>query len=268
MPSNKTSRWNGRALRWPAPLNGHSVMPMRTALLKIRDAVESGLEHEEREVAEALLSACRPRLTVLMIDVVDYRAGNAPSVIYALERLNVPCRLATKPEEVAASERLILPGVGAARATLESLRQSELTAALDLRVRGDGVPFLGVCVGLQVLFEYSEEGSTPCLGWLRGSVHRFPNTQRVPQIGWNAVQITRDHPVLIGLPNEAHFYFVNSYFADPSDTEDVVGRTEYGGDFCSVVARDNIIATQFHAEKSGPLGLRLLANFARWDGSC
>lgn len=203
-----------------------------------------------------------------MIDVVDYRAGNSPSVIYALERLGLPCRLVAKPEEIAAAERLVLPGVGAARATLDSLRESELTAALDERVRSDGVPFLGICIGLQVLFDHSEEGDTECLGWIPGTVRRFSDSLRVPQIGWNAVRITRTHPVLDRFPDGGHCYFVNSYYADPGDPDAALGLTEYGVEFTSIVARDNVVATQFHAEKSGPLGLRILTNFAHWDGSC
>src|SRR5919197_709564 len=123
-----------------------------------------------------------------MIDVIDYRAGNSPSVIYALEHLGLPGRLVGKPEEVAESEKLVLPGVGAAAATLESLRESELLDALTQRVQQDNVPFLGICIGLQVLFEHSEEGDTPGLGWLPGQVQRFPDGQRVPQIGWNEVR--------------------------------------------------------------------------------
>lgn len=200
-----------------------------------------------------------------MIDVVDYRAGNSPSVIYALEKLGLPCRLVSKPEEVLASERLILPGVGAARATLDSLTESGLVEPLTQRVRHDGVPFLGICIGLQVLFEHSEEDDTECLGWLPGAVRRFPDTQRVPQIGWNEVRFGGPHPVNDGLPDVGHFYFVNSYYADPADPAVVLGRTEYGPEFCSVVATGNVVATQFHAEKSGPLGLRILTNFARWE---
>jgi imidazole glycerol-phosphate synthase subunit HisH len=203
-----------------------------------------------------------------MIDVIDYRAGNAPSVIYALERLGLPSRLVAKPEEVAASERLILPGVGAAAATLASLRESELLDALNQRVRRDHVPFLGICIGLQVLFEHSEEGNTSCLGWLPGKIRRFADGLRVPQIGWNEVRFTRAHPVTAGLPDRGHFYFVNSFYADPADAADTLGRTEYGLEFASAVAHDNIVATQFHAEKSGGLGLRLLTGFAAWDGRC
>jgi glutamine amidotransferase len=203
-----------------------------------------------------------------MIDVVDYRAGNAPSVIYALERLGLPCRLVAKPEDISTAERLILPGVGAARATLDSLRESELIDALTARVRGDGIPFLGICIGLQVLFDRSEEGDAECLGWLPGEVRRFPDTLRVPQIGWNAVRRTRSHPVTTALPADAHCYFVNSYHAVPADPGDVLAVTDYGVEFSSIVGRDNVIATQFHAEKSGPLGLRILERFATWDGTC
>jgi len=200
-----------------------------------------------------------------MIDVVDYRAGNSPSVIYAFEKLGLPCRLVSKPEEVLASERLILPGVGAARATLDSLTESGLVEPLTQRVRYDGIPFLGICIGLQVLFDRSEEDDTKGLGWIPGAVRRFPDTDRVPQIGWNEVRFTRSHPLRNGIPDAGHFYFVNSYYADPGDTAVVLGRTEYGPEFCSVVAADNVVATQFHAEKSGPLGLRILTNFARWE---
>ena len=203
-----------------------------------------------------------------MIDVIDYRAGNSPSVIYALERLGLDCRLVAKPNEIAESERLVLPGVGAAGATLDSLRESDLLDALAQRVQRDRVPFLGICIGLQVLFEHSEEGNTSCLGWLPGRIRRFADGQRVPQIGWNEVLFTRTHPVTAGLPDRSHYYFVNSYYADPADAADALGRSEYGVEFASVVAHDNIVATQFHAEKSGALGLRLLADFAAWDGRC
>ena len=203
-----------------------------------------------------------------MIAVVDYRAGNAPSVIYALERLGLPCRMVAEPEDVAAAERLILPGVGAARATLDSLHESELVDALTTRVQDDGVPFLGICIGLQVLFDRSEEGDAECLGWLAGEVRRFPDSLRVPQIGWNAVRCTRSHPVTAALPADAHCYFVNSYRAVPADPGDVLAVTDYGVEFSSIVGRDNVIATQFHAEKSGPLGLRILERFATWDGTC
>jgi imidazole glycerol-phosphate synthase subunit HisH len=202
-----------------------------------------------------------------VIGVIDYRAGNAPSVMYALERLGLDARLVAEPAGLGPVDRLILPGVGAARATLASLAESGLLEPLRARVLDEKVPFLGICIGLQVLFERSAEGDTEGLGWLKGEVRRFPDTNRVPQIGWNAVRFRRDHPVVAGLPDPTHCYFVNSYYAVPADEDDVLGTTEYGVEFCSVVARENLIATQFHAEKSGELGLRLLRGFAAWDGA-
>jgi glutamine amidotransferase len=201
-----------------------------------------------------------------MIDVIDYRAGNAPSVMYALEHLELPARLISTPDAIASSERLVLPGVGSAAATMTSLAELDLVDALRDRVMVDRTPFLGICIGLQVLFEHSAEGDVATLGWLAGAVRRFPSSLRVPQIGWNRVQPTRPHPLWAGLPEVAHCYFVNSYFAVPADDADVLGVTDYGNEFCSMVGSNNIAATQFHAEKSGQLGLRILANFARWDG--
>ena len=203
-----------------------------------------------------------------MIDVIDYRAGNAPSVVYALEHLGLACRLATAPEQIAAAERIVLPGVGAARATIDSLAEQDLVDTLASRVNSDGVPFLGICIGLQVLFDHSEEGDTECLGWVPGQVRRFPDTGRVPQIGWNRVRFGRPHPLTANVPDEGHYYFVNSYYCAPADPADALGTTDYTVEFCSVVARDNVVATQFHAEKSGALGLSLLRAFADWDGTC
>ncbi len=202
-----------------------------------------------------------------MIGVVDYRAGNAPSVMYALERLTVPARLVRTPTDLETVERIVLPGVGAAAATIGSLEDAGLVDALTRRVTAERVPFLGICIGLQVIFEHSEEGDASCLGWLPGSVRRFPDTDRVPQIGWNAVRVGRDHPLVAGWPPEPYCYFVNSYHAVPADPAAVLATTEYSVPFCSMVAAGNIAATQFHAEKSGEIGLAVLTNFATWDGA-
>ncbi len=199
-----------------------------------------------------------------MIDVIDYRAGNAPSVQYAHEHLGIASRLVDSAAALAAAERIVLPGVGAARTTLASLAEEGLADAMAARVRA-GVPFLGICIGLQVLFDHSEEGDTECLGWVPGTVRRFPDDLRVPQIGWNEVRFVRDQPVTRELPPSGHYYFVNSYYGTPAASDDVLGVTDYGFEFCSVVARDNVVATQFHAEKSGALGLALLRGFASWD---
>lgn len=203
-----------------------------------------------------------------MIGVIDYRAGNAPSVGYALEHLGLEHRLVDGPDGLRAADRLILPGVGAARATLASLYEADLVDALYEQVIEAGVPFLGICIGLQVLFEHSEEGDVEGLGWVPGVVRRFSGSVRVPQIGWNTVTTTRAHPVTEAFLESSYCYFVNSYYCEPADPDDVLGVTEYGTSFCSVVARRNLVATQFHAEKSGPVGLGLLERFATWDPGC
>jgi imidazole glycerol-phosphate synthase subunit HisH len=208
------------------------------------------------------------RRLAAVIGVIDYRAGNAPSVGFALDHLGLDHRLVDSPDGLRAADRLVLPGVGAARATLASLYEADLVDVLSERVIDGGVPFLGICIGLQVLFEHSDEGDVDGLGWVPGVVRRFAGSVRVPQIGWNTVTTTRAHPVTDGLPDPAYCYFVNSYYCEPADPDDVLGVTEYGTSFCSVVARRNLVATQFHAEKSGPVGLGLLERFAAWDPRC
>ena len=164
-------------------------------------------------------------------------------------------------------DRVILPGVGAAAATIASLQESALVTGLTRRVVDERVPFLGICIGLQVLFDRSEEGPAECLGWVPGHVERFPDTDRVPQIGWNEVGVTRPHPLVAGWPSDPYCYFVNSFHAVPDDVDAVLATTEYSVSFCSMVATGNIAATQFHAEKSGEIGLAVLTNFASWDGA-
>ncbi|MEP6623465.1 MAG: imidazole glycerol phosphate synthase subunit HisH [Acidimicrobiia bacterium] len=201
-----------------------------------------------------------------MIGVVDYRAGNAPSVMFALSRLGIDAMLVSGRAEIGAVDRIILPGVGAAGATMSSLQESDLIDGLRARVVDGDTPFLGICIGLQVIFDRSEEGPTDTLGWVPGVVTRFPATDRVPQIGWNRVDFSRPHPLTAGLPADPYCYFVNSFYATPGDPGVVLGTTSYSVDFCSMVAADNVAATQFHAEKSGEVGLRILTNFATWDG--
>lgn len=207
-----------------------------------------------------------------MIAIVDYRAGNLTSVRLALAGLGVPAIIATSPEEVLQAERVVFPGVGAAGAAMRTLEERGLGAALREAV-ARGTPFLGICLGMQILFERSEEdGGTAALAVLRGRVARFqPGTSgdKVPHMGWNQVRFRRTHPVFAGIEDESEFYFVHSYYPAPAVPDDVLATTGYAGvTFASVVARDNLVATQFHPEKSGRLGLRVLENFCRWDGTC
>ena len=201
--------------------------------------------------------------------MINYQTGNSQSVLVALQHLGHDARLVATPDEAAGVDRFVLPGVGAADVTMASLRERGWVEHLEQRVRSEGVPFLGVCVGLQVLFQHSHEGDVDCLGWLPGEVVEFGRDElRVPHMGWNAVRPTAStHPFARALPPSAVFYFVNSYHAVPADERDVAGTTEYGADFAAVVARGNVMATQFHIEKSGPVGLALLSRFARMTAS-
>jgi imidazole glycerol-phosphate synthase subunit HisH len=198
------------------------------------------------------------------IVVVDYDAGNLRSVQRALEAVGQRPVITSDPRALDDAEALVLPGVGSAQDCMRKLAVRGLVEPLRAYA-ASGRPFLGVCVGLQLLFDGSEEGGgVECLGILPGTVRRFPAQTglKVPQIGWNDVKFTRDHPLLEAIPEGTYFYFVHSYYADP--LEDITLATaDYGVEFAAIVARDNIQATQFHPEKSADLGLRLYANFGR-----
>ena len=197
--------------------------------------------------------------------VVDYRAGNLRSVETALRHLGADFSISGSPEEVDTAERLIVPGVGEARAAMEQLAVTGLDRAIDAFWR-TGRPLLGICLGCQIIFDRSEERSVRCLGFLAGKVRRFsPEPDRkVPHMGWNRVFQARSHPLFEGIPDGAFFYFVHSYYPQPSEAETVIGECEYGLRFAAAVARDNLTACQFHPEKSAANGLRLLANFLDW----
>lgn len=201
-----------------------------------------------------------------MVSIINYKAGNAPSVSNALRYLNIPCRFVSTSDQLEKSEKLILPGVGSAKATMDSLREMDLIEVLENKVLNEKTPFLGICIGHQILFDYSEEGNTKCLGWLKGKVVKFDKKKvRVPHIGWNEVKFNEKHRLISGLRNSEFFYFVNSYYVVPDNKEIVFGKTQYGVEFCSALIWKNIVSTQFHVEKSGPVGLRLLRNFAEMD---
>ncbi len=195
--------------------------------------------------------------------IVDYGAGNLRSVSRAVAHAGVEALVTASPDAVGRAKALIVPGVGAAADTMANLRSGGLVEPI-IEYISEGKPFLGVCMGLQALFDLSEEGGKhECLGVLRGRVVRFPQGLTVPHIGWNTVHYRREHPVFEVIPDGSYFYFVHSYHPLPEDDAVVVGETEYGLRFPAVVGRDNLIATQFHPEKSGEMGLRLYANFLR-----
>ncbi len=204
-----------------------------------------------------------------MLGIVDYYAGNSRSVASALDTIGVAHMNIKNAEDFERVERIILPGVGSALATIESLRSLGLVAPLQYSVIEEKKSFLGICIGLQILFEQSEEGDTTGFGWLTGNIRSFDSDViRVPQIGWNSLTFQKDHPLFEGVAQNSHCYFVNSYHAFPKDPGVVIATTDYGGASTAAIAKDNIWATQFHIEKSGPVGLQMLANFARMTTKC
>ncbi len=201
-----------------------------------------------------------------MITIVDYGAGNLRSIARAFAHLDLAARVVDRPEEVERAEAVVLPGVGAAGAAMRFLKEKGLDEAVRAALKR-GVPFLGVCLGMQLLLGSHEEGDTAGLALLPGCVRRFPAGLIVPHIGWNQVQPLRETPLFDGIPPGAFFYFVHSYYAEPADTALVAGQTDYGGLYCSVIEAGNLWGVQFHPEKSGTNGLRLLRNFAKVAGA-
>ena len=207
-----------------------------------------------------------------MIGIVDYQAGNLTSVARALAYLREECVITGDPRILDAASHIIFPGVGAAGTAMRNLRER----GLDIRLRqwaAEGKPLLGICLGTQVIFAHSDEDDTDCLGIVPGTVKRFPadlqadgQRLKIPHMGWNRVAFTAAHPVFAGIPEGAEFYFVHSYHPVPSDDSWTAGWTEYGIRFAAAVARNSLIAVQFHPEKSGRPGLTLLENFCRWRG--
>lgn len=201
-----------------------------------------------------------------MIAVIDYGAGNIRSVVNAITSLGYQVKITSDPDEVLAAETVILPGVGAASDTVSGLKSHKLDTVVR-QVIAEDRPFLGICIGMQVLFAESEEdGGLQCLDVLPGTVRRLPPGLKIPHMGWNQLKQKITHPVFEGVPDEADVYFVHSYYPDPEDKSLVAGETEYGTTFCSMIARDKLVATQFHPEKSGDVGLKILDNFLKNAG--
>ena len=213
------------------------------------------------------------------IAIVDYGMGNLHSVLKSVQAARdlaasaAQITLTDRPEVVWAADKIVFPGQGAMPDCMAALQRSGLGEAV-----ADGLknkPFFGICVGAQLLFEHSEEGDTPGLGWFGGEVKRFvpPAADaegrhlKVPHMGWNTVHQTQAHPLFAGVAQDARFYFVHSYYFAPKSPEIVLGSSEYPDAFACIVGRDNVFATQFHTEKSHDAGLKLLENFIRWDGT-
>jgi len=201
----------------------------------------------------------------MSIAVVDYGMGNIHSVAKALERVAPGTEIAVTadPEKILSSDRVVVPGQGALP---DCMRQLGASGAREAVIEAAGAkPFLGICIGLQMLFERGEEGDTPGLGLLPGRVPRLKvSGLKIPHMGWNEVTQQGSHALWDGIPDRSRFYFVHSYYPAPADRSVVAGTTEYGAPFTCAVARDNIFAVQFHPEKSQSAGLQLLSNFVRW----
>lgn len=191
-----------------------------------------------------------------MIAIIDYNAGNIASVQNALVRLGIESFVSSDPLEIIKADKIIFPGVGRAGTAMRELKMRRL----DAFIKGIKKPFLGICLGLQLLAEFSEEDSTQCLGILPGRVLRYPNSLKVPEIGWNIVELTGKSPLLKNIPDNSRFYFVNSYYLEAKD-EYTIGRAQYGLPFAAIVKKNNFYGTQFHPEKSGSIGEQILRNF-------
>ena len=198
-----------------------------------------------------------------MLTIIDYGAGNLRSVVNAITRLGYQAKITSNPADVLAAQAVILPGVGATGGTMQNLKALGMVDPIRQFI-AEGHPFFGICVGLQVLFTGTEEGGWhECLNIIPGRVQKLPPGLKIPHIGWNQVKQRVSHPVFDAVPDEANFYFVHSYYAEPDDKSLVAGETDYGISLCSVIIRGNLVATQFHPEKSGKIGLKIYDNFIK-----
>ena len=197
------------------------------------------------------------------IAVIDYQAGNIRSVSNALKKFGAKVLVAADVSEIDGADGMVFPGQGSCPTSMDILRSNNLDKSI-IRFIDSGKPFLGVCLGLQLLLERSEEGNQDCLGVLKGNVIKLPDSQKIPHMGWNRVSLHTDHQVFENLPQNPFFYFVHSYYAEPLDPTMVCGKTNYGIEFCSAVHYENIVAVQFHPEKSGDIGLMVYRNFVDW----
>jgi imidazole glycerol-phosphate synthase subunit HisH len=201
-----------------------------------------------------------------MIAVIDYGAGNLRSVVNAINHLGHQARITASPEEILAAQAVFLPGVGAAGDTMASLKKLGLIPTIH-RLADENRYLFGICIGLQILFSGTEEGGWhECLNIIPGRVRKFSAGLKIPHMGWNQVKQKGKHPLFAGVEDGADFYFVHSYCGQPEDPSVIIAETEYGTTFCSALARGNLVATQFHPEKSGEAGLRIYDNFIKMAG--
>lgn len=203
-----------------------------------------------------------------MLTIVDYNAGNLRSVKRACDAVGISATITQDPDAVRNAERIIFPGVGAAPSAMETLKKNGLDQALKDAFTA-GTPILGICLGTQIILENSEEGNVKTLGLVPGATIRFPASTeyKVPHIGWNGVRPTQSHPLLHGLESGDAFYFVHSYYPNPSNPENIFAVADHGIEFCCAIGHKNLFGTQFHPEKSGRFGLNILSRFAQWNGS-
>lgn len=198
-----------------------------------------------------------------VITIIDYGAGNLRSVTSAVAKLGYEPKITRQPNDLTNAQALILPGVGAAADTVANLKKLGMVTPIREYIAKDR-PFLGVCIGMQILFTTTEEGGLhKCLDIIRGRVRKLPAGLKIPHMGWNQVKQRMAHPIFDGIPDESNFYFVHSYYPNPDDKSLIAGETEYGIPICSVIAKGNLVATQFHPEKSGEIGLKIYDNFIK-----
>ncbi len=196
-----------------------------------------------------------------MIVIVDYGMGNLRSVQKAFEVCGAKAKVTSMPVDIEKASKIVLPGVGAFAHAMTELKKRKLVGVIREKV-SSGTPYLGLCLGMQLLFSFSEEGKVKGLDLLPGQVKRFRGTLKVPHMGWNTLNVKAKTSGLRGVRSADHFYFVHSYYVVPDEKGDISSTTSYGKDFCSTVSRGNVFATQFHPEKSQDAGLRIIENFA------
>lgn len=203
-----------------------------------------------------------------MITIVDYEAGNLTSVKRALDYLNIESRITSDNAEIEQAERVIFPGVGHAESAMQYMKASGLDVSLR-KVFEKGTPIMGICLGTQIILSFSEEGDVDCLNLLEGRTTRFRLSNpdlKIPHMGWDGIKVEKEHFILKDLKPEDEVYFVHTYYPQPADSSCIYAVCEYEIDFPAAIGRDNLFATQFHPEKSGEVGLKMLSNFSKWDG--